>query len=162
MVDIYYYGYHNIPEGVSLAKEIISQWNNFRLSTNKTLGSSVDAEFDSADLISQTEEQAHLSNNPHFKDFNEKYKLLLDIPTPYSVKDGLRFHRDTLNLVSEQLKIIVIDGLNKELVFPSISECSRILKIDRRAIKKHLLNGGIYKNYSFKFATYINFDRKGG
>ena len=35
LVNIYYYGYHTLAEGESLAREIISNWNNFRLSTNK-------------------------------------------------------------------------------------------------------------------------------
>jgi hypothetical protein len=34
IVDIYYYGYHLIPEGKALITEIKNQWNNFRLSTS--------------------------------------------------------------------------------------------------------------------------------
>lgn len=70
MVDIKYYGYHSMPEGASLFKEIISQWNNFRLSTNAELGS--------GGLISTTEEQVKLVN-PNFIDFNEKFRLLLKL-----------------------------------------------------------------------------------
>nr|QVG61560.1 hypothetical protein [Rhizoctonia sp.] len=162
LVNIYYYGYHTIPEGASLAREITSQWNNFRLSSNKILRSSADAEFNSADLNLTTEEQAPLLNSQHFIDFNEKYKLLSNNPSPYTIKDGIIFFRDTLNLVPDKLKIICIDNKNNELVFSSISECSRILEIERYNIKKYLLNGGIYKNYRFKFHTYNNFDRKGG
>ena len=90
LVNIYYYGYHTIPEGASLAREITSQWNNFRLSSNKILRSSADAEFNSADLNLTTEEQAPLLNSPHFIDFNEKYKLLSNNPSPYTIKDGIR------------------------------------------------------------------------
>ena len=47
------------------------------------------------------------------------------------------------------------DGLNNKFVFSSISECSRILHIERYIIKKYLLNGEIYisprGHYSFKF-----------
>src|SRR6266702_3719235 len=34
ILDIYYYGYHLIPEGQTLITEIKNQWNNFRLSTS--------------------------------------------------------------------------------------------------------------------------------
>ena len=135
MVDIYYYGYHTIAEGESLAREITSYLN--KLST-------------------------HSPNLTSYQDFNEKYKLLSDNPSPYTVKDGIRIYRDTLKLVSDKLKIIAIDSKNNEFVFSSISECSRILKIERYNIKKYLLNGEIYKNYRFKFHTYNNFDRKEG
>ena len=64
--------------------------------------------------------------------------------------------------MSDKLKIIAIDIKNNEFVFSSISECSRILKIERYNIKKYLLNGEIFKNYRFKFHTYNNFDRKEG
>jgi hypothetical protein len=145
LVDIKYYGYHNIPEGVSLFKEIISQWNNFRLSTNAELGSD--------GLIPTTAEQEKLVN-PNLIDFNEKFRLLLNIPAPYIIKDGIRFYRDTLNLVSDKIKIVSNDSLNNESVFSSISECSRILQLDRAKIKNCLINGGIYKNYKFKFHSH--------
>ena len=155
LVDIKYYGYHSMPEGVSLFKEIISQWNNFRLSTNQTLLSSTNSELGTGRLISTTrhgrEEQVKLVN-PNFIDFNEKFRLLLNKPTPY--KYGIRFHRDTLNLVSDKIKIVVTDSLNNESVFSSISECSRILQLDRAKIKNCLINGGIYKNYKFKFHSH--------
>lgn len=73
-----------MPEGASLFKEIISQWNNFRLSTNAELGS--------GGLISTTEEQVKLVN-PNFIDFNEKFRLLLNQPSPYLIKDGIRRKR---------------------------------------------------------------------
>ena len=46
------------------------------------------------------------------------------------------------------------DGLNNKFVFSSISECSRILQLDRAKIKNCLINGGIYKNYKFKFHSH--------
>ena len=92
--------------------------------------------------------------------------MLSNIPSPYIIKEGIRFYRDTAlrKLVSDKVKMIVIDPLNKELVFSSISECSRILQIERYKIKKYLVNGETYKNYKFKFMPhhYINFDRKEG
>ena len=94
-----------MPEGVSLFKEIISQWNNFRLSTNQTLLSSTNSELGLGGLNSTTrlahhgrEEQVKLVN-PNFIDFKpsrtrlwgEKFRLLLNKPTPYIIKDGIRF-----------------------------------------------------------------------
>ena len=49
---------------------------------------------------------------------------------------------------------MVTDSLNNESVFSSISECSRILQLDRAKIKNCLINGGIYKNYKFKFHSH--------
>ena len=87
LVNIYYYGYHTIAEGESLAREIISNWNNFRLSNYKT----------------------------PFIDFNKKYQIISNIPSPYIIKDdGLRFYRNTLNLVSDKVRITAIDYLNNE------------------------------------------------
>ena len=34
VVDIYYFGYHLLPEGNLLITEIKNSWNNFRLSTH--------------------------------------------------------------------------------------------------------------------------------
>lgn len=168
LVDIYYYGYHTIPEGASLAKEITTKWNNFRLSSHQTLKSGAKTVFNSSDmnLISvlatskighsvkdEKIKQTTLPLIPHYIDYTEKYKLLSKIPSPYTIKNGVRFYRNTLKLVSDKLKIIAIDHFNNEFVFSSISECSRILQIERYNIKKYLLNGEIYKNYKFKFHT---------
>ena len=138
MVDIYYYGYHTIAEGESLAREITSYLN--KLST-------------------------HSPNLTSYQDFNEKYKLLSKIPSPYTIKEGIRFYRNTLKLVSDKIKIMAYrqdDGLNNKFVFSSISECSRILQIERYIIKNHLLSGEIVAGYKFKFHLYTNFDRKEG
>jgi hypothetical protein len=85
--------------------------------------------------------------------FEKKYKILSAIPSPYEVKDGIRYIRGTLNLVPEKFKILVVDELNNELVFSSISECSRVLKIDRAKIKFCLINGEVYHVHGkfFKF-----------
>lgn len=95
-------------------------------------------------------------------DFNKKYQVLSNIPSPYIIKEGIRFYRDTLKLVSDKVKITSIDHLNNESVFSSISDCSRVLKIERYNIKKYLLNGEIYKNYKFKFHRFTYFDSKEG
>ena len=94
----------------------------------------------------------------HNVNFIKKYELLSKIPSPYTIKNGIRFYRNTLKLVSDKIKIVAYrldDGLNNKIVFSSISECSRILQIERYIIKKYLLNGENYirprVHYSFKF-----------
>ena len=129
VVDIYYLGNHLLPEGKLLTTEIKNNWNNFRLSTNKE----------------------NLSINS-ILNFEDKFKTLFLLSSPYDIKNGIRFIKGTNNLVSEGLKIIVIDNLNNESIFSSINECSIAINIDRSKIKHCLLTGEIYKNYKFKFA----------
>ena len=131
MVDLYYLGYHLIPEEKLLIIEIKNRWNNFRLSTynfNKqnTLGEAVNSL--SKDKLS----------------FENRLKNLFLIPSPYEIKNGLRFIRGTNKLVSESLKIIAIDNLNNRFIFSSIIECSIALKLDR-------INFIIWKNNKKKF-----------
>ena len=64
-------------------------------------------------------------NSQHFIDFNEKYKLLSNNPSPYTIKDGIRIYRDTLNLVPDKLKIIAIENQNNELVFSILRASTR-------------------------------------
>ena len=150
LVDIFYYGYHNLPEGVALVNEITSRWNNFRLSTNKTglLNNPCSAQ---KAISSSAEEEQSESVKSNVVDLNEKFRLLKTKPSPYIIKEGIRYYRDTLNLVSEKNKIVVIDSSNNESIFSSISECSRILHLNRAKIKECLISGEIYKNYKFKF-----------
>lgn len=150
LVDIFYYGYHNLPEGVALVNEITSRWNNFRLSTNKTglLNNPCSAQ---KALSSSAEEEQSESVKSNVVDLNEKFRLLKTKPSPYIIKEGIRYYRDTLNLVSEKNQIVVIDSSNNESIFSSISECSKILHINRAKIKECLISGEIYKNYKFKF-----------
>lgn len=73
------------------------------------------------------------------------------IPSPYEVKNGIRYIRGTNKLVSESLNIVCIDNTNNKIVatYSSISECSNSLKINRATIKKYILTGKAYKNYKF-------------
>jgi hypothetical protein len=149
LVNIYYYGYHNLVEGKSLAREIISNWNNFRLSTNK---------YKIIDLNKKTELDNPLTfiHTLQKSTVQEKYEILSKIPSPYVIKEGgIRYYRNTSNLVSDKIKIIAIDLSNNESIFSSISECSRTLQIGRAYIKKALLKGNLYKNYRFKFHNFI-------
>ena len=139
LVNIYYYGYQNISEGASLINIITTHLN--RVSTNKK-----SSKFISTDL------------NLTRLDFIKKYELLSKIPSPYTIKNGIRFYRNTEKLVSDKIKIVACcmdDASKNEIIFTSISECSRILQIDRYIIKKYLVNGEIYNakcgHYSFKF-----------
>ena len=131
LVNIYYFGYHLLPEGIYIINEIKNRWNNFRLSTFEKLNKNEKIITFSAFELS----------------FENKLNNLFLLPTPYEVKNGVRFIRGTNNLVSESLKIISIDIYNKKSVFSSVTECSKALHIDRSKIKKCLLTGEKYKNY---------------
>lgn len=84
-------------------------------------------------------------------DINEKYKALLKIPSPYIIENNIRFHRGTLNFVSDKISILARSNLNNTTIYSNISECSKELKLDRAKIKSSLIKGNIYKNYTFKF-----------
>jgi hypothetical protein len=90
-------------------------------------------------------------NKFYIQDFEIKLKILFLLPAPYEIKKGIRFITGTNLLVPEKLNIISIDNFNKQLKFISITECSKILQIDRSKIKHCLITGEFYKNYIFKF-----------
>lgn len=135
MIDLYYLGYHLIPEGKLLITEIKNRWNNFRLSTHY---------LNKKDLLN--------SSSWDNSSFDDRLKNLFLIPSPYEIKNGIRFIRGTNNFVSESLKIISIDNLNNRSIFSSITECSIALKLDRSKIKNCLLTGEVYKNYKFSLS----------
>jgi hypothetical protein len=132
VVDIYYLGYHLIPEGKLLITEIKNRWNNFRLSTHN---------------LNKIDKQTITSLS-----FEDKLKNLFLLPSPYEIKNGIRFIRGTNNFVSESLKIFTIDNFNNKSIFSSITECSIALKIERSKIKNCLITGETYKNYKFILA----------
>lgn len=125
IVNLYYYGYHLLPEGLYLINAIKSCMNNYRLSNNK---------------VKSIESQREIESKR-----NDLYRN----PSPYEIKNGVRYLRGTDTLVSEKLRIISIDNFNNELVFTSISECSKALQVERTIIKKCLLTGESYKSYKF-------------
>lgn len=84
IVKIYYNGYHILSEGIELINLIKSHMNNYRLSTNSPI------EYDK-NIV------------------EEKLNYLFSLPSPYEIKDGIRFIRGTDKLVPEKLKIIVKD-----------------------------------------------------
>jgi len=130
IVKIYYYGYHNLPEGVELINLIKSQMNNYRLSSNSSV------KFENSIIL-------------------EKLNSLLSLPSPYEIKNNIRFIRDTEKLVSEKLNIIVEDAKGNKQYYASIVECSKQISISRKTIKDCLITGISYKGYIFKFDTYI-------
>ena len=123
IANIIFYGYHRIPEGIDLINKIIIQLNNNR----------------------------NIEENNNEVEFKEKIKNLFLIDSPYEIKNGIRFYRDTDKFVSENLKILTIDNLNNKLIFSSLSDCSRTLQINRTKIKKCLLTGEKHNNYKFIF-----------
>lgn len=127
LVNIIYFGYHRIEEGIILINKIKQNLN--KLTTNNAI-------FIKEEIII----------------FELEFKNLFNLPSPYEIKNNIRFLRDTNNLVSEKVEILCINQYNNiNLKFSSISECSKTLKIDRSTIKKYLLTGKSYKNYKFNF-----------
>lgn len=121
LVHIYYYGYHKTTEGAFLVKEIQKVLNkNFSLEPETFL--------------------VYLE---------AKFEALLKIDSPYEVKKRLRFLRNTDILVPDSLKIRVVDDCGNEILFKSLRECSKVLKMSIKNIKKSLLSGNIYKKYKF-------------
>jgi hypothetical protein len=115
MVNIYFNGYHRLPEGISLIKEIKSRMNNFRLTTRSVInGASPVSTVSSLDT---------------------KISYLFSLPAPYEIKNGVRYLAGTKKLVPEKLRIIAIDENDNKLSYSSISECNRALGIGRPIIK---------------------------
>jgi hypothetical protein len=85
------------------------------------------------------------------KNIDSKISNLFLLPSPYEIKNGIRFLRGTNNLVSEKLKIVAIDENNNKYFYSSISECSKVLNIGRTNIKNSILSGEVYKGYKFYF-----------
>ena len=137
-------GYHLLPQGKLIINQIKSSWNNKRLTTY----------IKSSNAIPSENLNVKLNNNkPDNLDgqINKALQALYLVPSPYEIRNGVRFIRGTDNLAryaTQKLKIKVINGfLNKEYFFSSISECGKILELDRTKIKKSILTGEPYKNY---------------
>lgn len=84
----------------------------------------------------------------------DKLKYLFYFSSPYEVKNGILFIRNTEKLVSKVFKIVVEDKEEGNIqYFTSISECCLVLKISRDIVKDCLITGNAYNNYTFKFDT---------
>lgn len=134
IVKIYYYGYHNLSEGIELINLIKSQINNYRLSSNSAI---------------------KIDKNIILAGSADKLNYLFSLPSPYEIKNGIRFIRGTDKLVSEKLNIIVEDIKGNIQYFNSITDCSLKINISRKIIKNCLITGTSYKGYTFKFDSYI-------
>lgn len=130
IVTIVFYGYHTLPQGISIISDIKSCINKFRLTTNSK---SNDCEIES----------------DKFEYINFKILDLFSLPTPYVIKGVARYLRDTDKLVSDKFSIIAIDEHENEQNYSSISECSKALGFSRLTIKNCLLTGNIHKGYKF-------------
>jgi hypothetical protein len=80
----------------------------------------------------------------------EKLNYLLSLPSPYEIKNSIRFLRGTDKLVSEKLNITVEDTKGNIQYFNSIIDCSLKINISRKIIKNCLITGSspplFYKN----------------
>lgn len=130
LLDIYYKGYHILPEGKAIFNKIKLTMNKYRLTSNSHL----------------------LSNHPLSSIGEIKSELfeLYKINSPYILKDGVRYIRDTYKLVPDQNSIFVQHN-NIRTVYLSISDCYKTLNIGRKIIKNCLITGIPYKGYSFSF-----------
>lgn len=129
LVDIYYKGYHTTLEGKYVFDLIKSIINKYRLTTNK---------HGLKECISITEIEKLLN------------KLYLS-ESPYILKKGVRYHRDTDKLVSESNQIVSIDEENVAIVYDSMTDAAKSLNISRKKIKECLTTGEAYKGYKFVF-----------
>jgi hypothetical protein len=129
LVDMYYKGYHTTLEGKDIFDAIKLHINKYRLTTNEKL-------LDGKERIS------------FFTIENLLSKLYLS-DSPYEIKQGIRYYRNTNRLVSEATKIIAINSNNDRNIYKSMSECAESLNISRQTIKRCLSTGKSFKGYTF-------------
>jgi len=129
LINIYYKGYHTIPEGIYVFNAIKLHINRYRITTNISL-------LDNMQRISIYEIENLLS------------KLYL-IDSPYEIKQGIRYYRNTNKLVSEAINLIVMDSSGNNTIYSSMSDCAKNLKVGRNKIKHCLSTGESYKGYKF-------------
>ena len=78
------YGYNRLPEGISIINQLKNGMNNFRLTTN--------SKFTAGIAVPSLKLDNQLS-------INLKVSDLFSLPTPYVIKDGIRYLISTNNLV---------------------------------------------------------------
>lgn len=131
LVDIYYRGYHTTVKGKYIFDAIKLHINKYRLTTNVNLF---------------TKERISIS------EIENLLTTLYSSDSPYEIKQGLRYYRNTNKLVSEATQIIVIDmNTNNRSIHKSMSKCAETLNISRSAVKQYLGTGKSYKGYFFIF-----------
>ena len=127
IVNLYYLGYHLLPEGKSLITKIKTRMNNYRLTTNTSL-----------------------TDKEKLENLDVEKNKVFALTAPYEIKNGIRLYSGTNKWVSDNIKVIVIYNLGNDLYFDSISKCSLSLKISRSKIKDCIVKGKLYKNFAFK------------
>ena len=130
LIDIYLKGYHTTKEGKYLFDAIKLHINKYRLTSNIALLKNVKQ-------ISLLEIEKLLNK-------------LYELDSPYEIKDGYRYYRNTDKFVSEATSIVVMDfNNNKKTIYNSFTDCAKSLHISRKKIKDCLNTGEIYKGYHF-------------
>lgn len=129
LIDIYYKGYHTISEGKFIFDALKLHINKYWITTNFSL-------FENKQQISLSVIDDLLS------------KLYL-LDSPYEIKQGVRYYRNTNKLISEATNIIVIDSKNNKTIYKRMSECAKNLNIGINKIKHCLDKGASYKGYTF-------------
>jgi cytochrome c oxidase subunit 3 len=130
IVTIIFYGYHTLPQGISIINEIKHCINSFRLTTNLKYNFSGKI---SDKIIS----------------INSKLLDIVSLPTPYVIKGANRYLRETNKLVPGKLSLIAIDNYGNKKTYLSINECSKSLAFGKLTIKNCLLKGNTHKGYKF-------------
>jgi len=131
LIDIYFKGYHTTLEGKYIFDAIKLHINKYRLTTNINL--------------------LHNKNRISISDINNLLNKLYLLESPYEIKEGLRYYRNTDRLVSESTKVVAIDSYNNKTVYKSMTECATSLNISRRKIKSCLSTGKSYNGFSFTY-----------
>lgn len=130
LVDIYYKGYHTTLQGKYIFDSIKLHMNKYRLTTNINL-------LNNKEQISISEIENLLS------------RLYLS-ESPYEIKEGVRYIRNTDKLVrGASNKIVVIDSDKKTTVYNSLTECAKSLNIPKDKIKQCLNRGKSLNGHSF-------------
>ena len=152
LLDIFYFGYHTLPEGMALVNKITSNWNNFRLSTYKSkVTSNTSSDLLDTSLVANIDQQVE-TVEPQDEDYSKEFKRLLTIPSPYIIKDGIRLTRDKLSLVSGDKRLIEATQIStgQTFVFDNVTNCASALRLDRHSITKNLFSDEVYKGYKFR------------
>ena len=84
-------------------------------------------------------------------DIQTKLSQLFSKDSPYMIKNGVRYIRNTNKLVADSNHIVMRDNNQKETIYSSISECSKINRINRKVLKDCIVRGVSHKGYTFSF-----------
>jgi len=143
LVDIYYKGYHTTLEGKYLFDAIKLHINKHRLSTNTSLYEDKNR----ISLLLYPEDQKSSSSSAI--EIESLLSKLYLMESPYEIKEGVRYYRNTNRLISESIKLAAIDKENNTKIYKSMPECAKDLQISRQKIKECLSSGDIHKGYVF-------------